>query len=350
MTGWVRAAVVMPPLLGASLMAAACNDDQPLNQVRASGYVEATEVRLAPDVGGRILEIAFDEGDQIREGDLVARLDDRETTLTLARVRAERQQAEAQLRLLRAGPRPQDVRQADAQVEAAAAEHTAARAELAAAEADLERFEALLRSNSGSRKQRDDAATAVQVSAGRVKAAEEAQRAARESASRVKAGARSQEIDAARARVAAIDAEIASVEKTLADTRFVSPVSGIVTERLADPGEVIAARAPVLVVTDLAHAWANVFIDEPLVPRLRLGQPATLFTDAGGAGIPGKVTFISPKAEFTPRNVQTAEERSKLVYRIKISADNSSGVLKQGMPIEAEVPLQPAGAPQDSSF
>jgi HlyD family secretion protein len=82
-----------------------------------------------------------------------------------------------------------------------------------------------------------------------------------------------------------------------------------------------------------------VFVDEPAVPRLRLGQPATLFTDAGGAGIPGRVTFISPKAEFTPRNVQTAEERSKLVYRIKVSVDNAQGVLKQGMPVEADVPL-----------
>ena len=74
-------------------------------------------------------------------------------------------------------------------------------------------------------------------------------------------------------------------------------------------------------------------------PAAPLGQPATLFTDAGGAGLPGTVSFISPKAEFTPRNVQTAEERSKLVYRIKISVDNTQGVLKQGMPVEADVPL-----------
>jgi HlyD family secretion protein len=83
-----------------------------------------------------------------------------------------------------------------------------------------------------------------------------------------------------------------------------------------------------------------VFVDEPAVPRLRLGQLATLYTDAGGAGVPGRITFISPKAEFTPRNVQTAEERSRLAYRVKVSVDNSKGVLKQGMPVEAELPLQ----------
>ena len=83
-----------------------------------------------------------------------------------------------------------------------------------------------------------------------------------------------------------------------------------------------APRAPVVVLTDLDHAWAEVFVGEPQVPRIKLGQAATIFTDAGGAGIAGTVSYISPKAEFTPRNVQTADDRSKLVYRVKISADN----------------------------
>ena len=104
-------------------------------------------------------------------------------------------------------------------------------------------------------------------------------------------------------------------EKALDDATVTAPVGGIVTEKLVDAGELVAPRTPLVVITDLDHAWANVFVDEPLVPRLTLGQPATLFTDAGGAGVAGTVTFISPKAEFTPRNVQTAEERSKLVYR-----------------------------------
>jgi HlyD family secretion protein len=77
-----------------------------------------------------------------------------------------------------------------------------------------------------------------------------------------------------------------------------------------------------------------------MIPRISLGQPATVVTDAGGDGLPGKVTFISPRAEFTPRNVQTAEERSKLVYRIKIAVDNRAGTLKQGMPVDAELRVQ----------
>ena len=112
------------------------------------------------------------------------------------------------------------------------------------------------------------------------------------------------------------------------------------TQKLAEAGEIVAPRMPLLVITDLDHAWANLFVPEPMVPKLRLGQAATVFTDAGGEGIEGTVTFVSPRAEFTPRNVQTAEERSKLVYRIKVSVDNTAGVLKPGMPVDAELRLQ----------
>jgi HlyD family secretion protein len=114
-------------------------------------------------------------------------------------------------------------------------------------------------------------------------------------------------------------------------------VAGIVTSRLIDAGEIVAPRTPLVVVTDMDRAWANVYVDEPIVPRLRLGQTVTLVTDAGQR-LEGAITFISPKAEFTPRNVQTADERSRLVYRIKVSADNRAGILKPGMPVEAEIP------------
>ncbi len=166
--------------------------------------------------------------------------------------------------------------------------------------------------------------------------------AAREALTRLERGARPEEIAAARARLAATEAQIASLEQNVKDATVVSPVAGVVTQKLADAGEILAPRTPIVNIVDLDHAWANIYIDEPLVPRLRLGQPATIFTDAGGAGLTGTITFISPKAEFTPRNVQTAEERSKLVYRIKVSVDNTQGILKPGMPVEAEVPLTAA--------
>jgi HlyD family secretion protein len=173
-----------------------------------------------------------------------------------------------------------------------------------------------------------------------VQAAESRARAADETTARFRAGARPEEIAAAQARLAAAQVAVASVEETLSDTTLRAPIAGVVTEKLVSAGEVIAARAPVVVIADLVNAWADVFVDEPLIPRLRLNQPAQVFTDAGGAGLAGTVSFISPQAEFTPRNVQTAEERSKLVYRVRVSVVNKDGVLKQGMPVEAVLPLQ----------
>ena len=327
------------PLAVAAAALAACRDQTPPDLVRASGHVEATEVQVAPEVGGRLIELKVAEGDRVNVGDLIARLDTTSVDLALRRARAERDQVDAQLRLLLAGSRIEDIRQAESQVAAAEADVAAVRADLKAAEADLGRFEGLLRSNSGSEKQRDDAAARRDVARERLRAAEERVQGAKDALARLRAGARREEIDAARARVAAADAQIATLEQNLSDASLVSPVAGIVTQKLADVGEVLVPRTPIVAVTDLDHAWANVYIDEPVVPRVRLGQPATIFTDAGGPGIAGTVTFISSKAEFTPRNVQTAEERSKLVYRIKVSVDNRQGILKQGMPVEAELRL-----------
>jgi HlyD family secretion protein len=311
-----------------------------------SGHVEATETRIAAEAGGRILTLTVQEGDRVEPGQVVMTLDTRDVQLAIQRARAELAAADAQLRLVTAGAREEDIRQAQAQVDTARAEVSASRTELDAAEQDLARFEALLASNSGSRKQRDDAAARRDLARDRVAQSQSRVRTAEEGLAKLKAGARREEIDAARARVAATAAQIASLEKGLGDATVQSPVGGIVTEKLTEIGEVIAPRAPALIVVDLDRAWADVFVPEPAIPQLKIGQPATVITDAG-QNISGTIGYISSKAEFTPRNVQTAEERSKLVYRVRINVDNKDGVLKQGMPVEAEIPLTPTGDARD---
>jgi HlyD family secretion protein len=337
-----RTCLRLVPLVAvaAASLVSGCRHAAPSNSLRASGYVEATEVQVSPQVGGRVLAIHFAEGDRVAAGQPLLELDATDTQLTVRRARAERDQADAQLRLLLAGSRAEDIRQAEAQVASAEADGVGARDDLAAAQTDLQRFEALLQSKSGTEKQRDDAANRRDVARARLESAEQRVRAARETLARLRAGARPQEIQAARARLAVADAQIAMLEQNLSDALLKSPVAGIVTQKLVDAGETIGPRTPVVAIADLDRPWANVYIDEPMVPRIRLGQPATLTTDAGGAGVAGAITFISPRAEFTPRNVQTAEERSKLVYRVKITVDNRQGVLKQGMPVEADIPIK----------
>jgi HlyD family secretion protein len=328
--------LALPVMLAA--IAVACAEPPPSNALTASGNVEATEVQVAPEVGGRILELRVAEGDRVNAGDPIATLDTRDTELQIGRARAERAAAAAQLHLFEAGARIEDVRQAEAQVDAANSEIAAIDVEISSAQTDLDRFEALLRANAGSQKQRDDARARVDLARERKRAAEERVRVARTALDRVRAGARREELEGARARVATVDAQLALLEKGLRDAQVTSPAAGIVTQKLVEAGEIVAPRTPLVVVTDLDHAWANVFVPEPAVPRIKLGQAATVRTDAGST-VHGKVTFISPRAEFTPRNVQTADERSKLVYRVKVTVDNASGELKQGMPVDADFVL-----------
>jgi HlyD family secretion protein len=324
----------------AILFFAGCRREPPPSSIRVSGQVEATEVRVSAEVGGRVLEIFVKEGDRVPAGARIASLDTRDAGLALTRARAERAQAAAQLRLLEAGARPEAIRQAEAQVAVAERGVAAADAELDAAQKDVDRFEQLLALRSGTEKQRDDAVARRNVANERARGAREQVRVAKEALAGLAAGARPEELDAARARIAAIDAQIATWDKAIADASVTAPLGGVITEKVAEVGEIVQPHAPIVVIADLDHAWANIYVDEPLVPRLRLGQSVTVYTDAGGSqGIQGTVSFISPQAEFTPRNVQTADERAKLVYRVKIAVDNRSGVLKAGMPVEAEVPL-----------
>ena len=333
---------VFRPILLTSVLAlgfAACQAPPPADRVRVSGQVEATEVQVASPVPGRLLERRVAEGAHVEKGAVIAVLDTADAQLALSRARADRSAAEAQLRLLQAGARREDVRQAEANVVAVRAEIGALDAELSAAELDVQRFEQLLAANSGSRKQRDDAVARRNVARERVAAVRERVRASEETVTRVKAGARREELDAAQARIASVDAQIATLEKAVADATIVAPLAGIVTATIIDEGELVQPRAPIVVITDLEHAWANVYVDEPVVPRLKVGDSATIFTDAGGPGVKGNISALAEHAEFTPRNVQTADDRSKLVYRIKLAVDNAAGTFKVGMPVEAEIPF-----------
>jgi HlyD family secretion protein len=311
----------------------ACRRDAASEPHRASGYVDATDVRLAAKVPGRVTAVAVTEGMRVKAGDPIATVSPEDIDLALRRARAERAQADAQVRLLRAGARPEDIQQARAQVEAATADRQAADAELAAAKADETRFTQLVENRAGAAKQRDDAVTRRQLADAHVKAASERTAAANAVLARLRAGARAEELDAARARVAAVDAQIATLEHDRGETDVRAPSAGIVTSRLVEPGELVNVGTPLVIVVDLDRAWVNAYVEAPLVPSLRLDQSVTVVTDAGDR-MPGTIAFISPKAEFTPRNVQTAAERARLVYRVKVTVDNRQGVLKPGMPVE----------------
>jgi HlyD family secretion protein len=323
---------VVPPalVLVAGLLGAACREGGDPGLIVASGHVEATEVLVSTKVAGAIEGLAVDEGSAVAAGQELAAIDTTDTRLALDAARAERAQAEAELRLRLAGSRVEDVREAKAQV-------SRAEVDLDGAQRDLDRMEGLLSAGSGTTKARDDART-------RRDAARAALDAARERLRRLEAGFRAEEKDAARARLRAAEARIAQLEQQLRDARIVSPVVGVVTEKLAERGELAARGTGIVVVTDLANAWLNAYVAEPDLARVRLGQEAEVVTD-GGESRKGRVSFVASRAEFTPKNVQTRDERVKLVYRIKVALENADGLFKPGMPATAHLRAAAPGRP-----
>ena len=312
-------------LAAAPLLAAACSRGSVGGPIVASGHVEAREVRLAAKYGGRVEAVAVEEGDAVRAGQELLRLEVTDTRLALQQTQAERQSAAAELRLKLAGARREDRAEMAAQVQAL-------RVDLEAAQRDFERMEALLERGSGTAKARDDARARRDALAARLEAALQA-------LARLTAGSRPEEIDAARAHVAAAEARVAQLEQQLKDAVVSAPGAGLVTEKATEVGELVAPGAPLLVVTDLQDAWVNVYVSEPDLGRIRLGQAAEVRTDDGQVRT-GKVSFVASQAEFTPRNVQTRDERAKLVFKVKVALDNADGLFKPGMPAEARLAPQ----------
>ncbi len=310
------------PLAAAVLLFAsiACKRGGHDGAIVTSGHVEATDVRLSAKVPGRVARFALQEGSAVTARQELVAIETTDIDLSLARARADRGAADADLRLRVAGSRAEDVAQLEAQAQSAAAD-------LDGAERDLARMQALLEKGSGTAQSRDQANTRRDVAKGRLESA-------RQSLQRAQRGSRSEEIDAARSRLAAADAQIAQLEQQRSDTVLLSPVAGILTERLVEPGELVQAGTPLAVVTNLADAWLTVYVAEPDLGRIRLGQDVEVRTDDGQTR-KGRVTFIASKAEFTPKNVQTRDERVKLVFKVKVGLDNADGLFKPGMPSEA---------------
>ncbi len=357
------------------------------DRILISGNIELTEVDIAFKTAGKLVERAVAEGQEVQAGQVVARLDREqlerqreaqlaalaaaESQLAQARTaarwqkeavaadlearRAELGAAGARLQELRAGSRPQEIREARAAV-------AAARSEFERASSDWERAQVLYSNDDISTAQRDQFRA-------RFESAQAALRQAEQRASLVEAGPRTETIEAAASQVARaraavkaaeanalevrrreqeiaarqaeterIRAQIAVIDQQLADTVAVSPISGVVLVEAAEPGEVVAPGTPVLTVGDIDRPWLRGYITATDLGRVKIGNPVRVSTDSfPGKTYNGRVSFIASEAEFTPKQIQTREERVKLVYRVKIDVENPGRELKNNMPADAEI-------------
>lgn len=297
-----------------------CGEDGNPSTISLSGTVDAREVDLAFQVGGRIDALRVDEGDAVEAGEIVAEIDQKDYALQLARTEAEARAAERALAALRAGTRVQELRVAEAVVQRA-------RAELQFAAADVRRVEQLVPKRLASEEQLDQKRVQYEVAQTRLNEAEQTLNLLRE-------GPRTEDIDRAAAELSAREAAVASARKQLDDAVLRSPAGGVISVRLAEQGEVVAPGQPVLRLARLAQPWVRAYLNEPDLARVRLGQRAEIRVDGIATVFSGRLNFISPQAEFTPKTVETRALRVDLVYRVKIDVDNAGGELKIGMPVD----------------
>jgi HlyD family secretion protein len=361
----------------------------PSDRIQVSGNLELTLVDLSFKTTGLLKELLVREGDVVKKGQIIARLDQEQlrqqkardqaqvasaesnyqqlmTTIAfqketlesdIAAKRADLNEAQAHLDEFLAGSRKQDIQGAEAAV-------ADARAQLQWARDEWGRAETLYKNEDISTSQHDQARTKLDSAAANLKQAEEKY-------GMVKEGPRREEIAAARAQVAHAQAGLKTAEANrlelqrkeeelaarqaeiarsraqvgisqsqLDDTTIVAPIDGVVLVKPAEAGEVVAAGMTILTIGDVEHPWLRAYIGERDLARVKLGQKVKLTTDSfKDKSYSGVVSFIASEAEFTPKQIQTKEERVKLVYRIKVEADNSTRDLKNNMPVDGEIQL-----------
>ncbi|HYV62393.1 MAG TPA: efflux RND transporter periplasmic adaptor subunit [Bryobacteraceae bacterium] len=359
------------------------------NRILVSGNLELTQVDLSFKTAGRMTELAVREGQFVKKGDLIAKLDSAQLEQQLLRDqaavasaqsslqqlqtsiefqgatidsdistrRAELAQAQAKLDELMAGSRPQEIQQAQSAVADAKAWNDQAKS-------DWERAQTLFAREDISRSQYDQAKAKLDSTEAQLRQAQEHLALVREGprkeeiagaraqvaraqaavqtaeANRIELRRKEQELAARRAEIDRTRAQVGMTQTQIADATVVAPIDGVVLVKAAEAGEVMAAGTTIVSLGDLDHPWLRAYIGETDLGRVKLGGKVRLSTDSfPGKTYDGQISFISSEAEFTPKQIQTKEERVKLVYRIKIDVANQAHEMKNNMPVDAEILL-----------
>ncbi len=295
------------------------------------GNVDIREARLAFNASEHVDRILVQEGDHVRKGQLLAVLHRDLLEAEVARAKAQVEAQRQVLAKLEAGARPEEIDKARADLEAA-------RARARSARDTWRRLERLARKKLASQEEVENARGAAQAAEAQAQAAEAALRL-------LLAGTRKEDIAAARAELAAREAALRLAESRLAETELHAPAEGVIRDRILEPGDMAGPQTPALTLALLDPVWVRAYLPEPMLGRVRPGMAAAILTDSHpGKRYAGWVGYISPTAEFTPKNVETPELRTRLVYQVRVFACNPREELRLGMPATVEIDLeQPAG-------
>jgi HlyD family secretion protein len=311
-------------------------DDQEIaGELILHGNVDIRQVELAFNASGRITRIDVHEGDAVKSGQALAQLDTERLRLALRQAEAQAEAQRETVKRLEAGSRPEEIRQARAQ-------RDAARAAMDDAENFYRRQQSLVERKFVSRQQADNARFALDKARAQWRAAGEAARLA-------ELGPRREDIDAARATLAAQEAVAAQIHRDIADGELRAPSDGIIDRRILEVGDMASPQKTVFTLALVDPIWVRVWLPETQLDRVPLGARAAIYTDSHPDKVYlGWIGHVSPSAEFTPKSVETADVRSSLVYQARVHACSGAGELRQGMPATVKIALDqtPAsGAP-----
>ncbi|MFT5483096.1 MAG: HlyD family secretion protein [Halieaceae bacterium] len=283
------------------------------------GNIDIREVQLGFRVAGRLQEMIFEEGDAVTKGQLMAALDDKPLRDGTAVAQAMVAEAAARLATLRSGSRPQEIEQARARV-------TEVRAALTNASQEFNRQKGLVTRGVSSQRLLDAAKSELDQTQARLIANKEALELAVE-------GVRSEAIDAGEAALSAAQARLEQAKTQQADTQLVAPNDGVILTRAREPGSIVGVGVPVYALSLTDTVYVRAYVAEPNLGRVAPGNKVTVTTDSSVVEYVGQIGFISPRAEFTPKSVETPELRTDLVYRLRIVITSPDGGLRQGMPV-----------------
>jgi len=295
------------------------------NGLFASGTVEATDADLGFQIPGRIGSVDVTEGQRVTAGDRLAELDSRELAARVAAAQAALAATEARLAELNQGTRPQELAAAESAVRAATER-------VAEAERDAARAATLFEGGAVSRQAMQRAMTMRDL-------AQADHEQASQRLALLQEGPRVETIQAQRSMVQQAAAQVALAEATFENSVISAPFPGVVTTRHREPGEAVGAGSPVVTLLDPDDRWVRIYVREDAVGRVQLGLAAEIRSDTYPDRVyQGVVIFIGSEAEFTPRNVQTTEERTKLVYPVKVRITGDPNFeLKPGIPADVTI-------------
>jgi HlyD family secretion protein len=316
-------------VLAAAALAAACRNGGDPNVVVLSGRIEAPVVDLAPKVAGRVVDVKVREGDRVKAGDLIARLDLGETALAPERDARGLQSAEARFNDLRVGSRAAEIKAAEQEV-------ADRRAALELAKPELERQQILLSKKVGTPRDVDVARANLDRAQANLQMSEERLLLARE-------GFRQWQTEQARADVSRAQTVLKQSESVAREAEIRAPADGVVLHRIAEPGLLLSPSQPALTMAFTGRLYVRTYIPETKLGVVRTSQAATVTVDSfPGRSFPAHVTEISPDAEFTPKPVETREERVNQVYAAKVDLDAGwNAPLVPGQPAEVSVKVGP---------